>query len=339
MKTGLLGAGGRGIQHAKALNASPRIDFIAVCDLDIARAQRIGAQFDIEPYDSAKEMLEREDIESVVIVTEAKDHANLSIQVLEAGKHVMCEKPMSNSVQAAQRMLEAARSSGLKAAIGYQRRFDPFFWTMKKIAHKLDPIQITLTRQRGLFLQRYLRSGSTYGIMDDACHHVDLANWLIGQTPKTVSGSFRTGVFTPTNAIDTANIQIEYGNNKDVRTANVITSMGGVGLQNFCQLVGKKGNAERQDSESIKITEIRYDEEAGEEKQRQLTKTRRVDCERINGGDPTQALEAAFADYVQGRPSEIANFHHGFETLLVLEAAFQSAKKCTKVSIAEVRPS
>lgn len=327
------------MQHARALKASPRIDFVAGCDLDLARARKIGNQFDVEPYQNAAEMLERDDLESVVIVTEAKDHASLSIQALEAGKHVMCEKPIADSIEAAHRMLEAARSSGLKAAVGYQRRFDPFFWTMKKISRQLDPIQITITRQRGLFMQKYLRPGSAYGIMDGACHEVDLANWLIGQSPTNVCASFRSGVFTPTDAIDTASIQVEYGSKNDVRTANVMASMGGAGMRNFCHLVGRNGNAERQDGGGIKVTRVRYDEEAGREKERQVTTTNTIGYERVNGGDSTQALETAFADHVQGRPSEIATFEHGFEALLVLEAAFLSAHRGDRVNVAEMGPS
>ncbi len=325
------------MNHARALAASPRIDFSAICDLDAARAQKAAEKHDVDAYTSTEEMLEQ-DIESVVIVTQARNHAKLSIQALEAGKNVLCEKPIADSIENGYKMVKAARSSGLKAAIGYQRRFDPMFWTMKKVSRDLDPLQITLTGQRGIFLEKYLRPGSAYGIMDAACHQIDLVNWLIGRSPTAVSGSIRSGIFTPTDAIDTASVQIEYGPENDERTGNVIVSMGGPGLTNFCHLVGKNGNAEGDGDKNIKITSVTFDENAGREKERQVTEGRLVEHDVLSDGNSTMALEEAFTDCVQGEASEIATFQDGLDALLVLEATSISSKRGDKVDLQDMLP-
>jgi len=321
------------MHHASALSESPGINFLAVCDLDFDRAKEAAEKYRVEAYGNVEEMLARKDLESVVIVTQAKDHAELSIQALEAGKNVLCEKPLADSLEAAHRMLEAAESSGLKAAVGYQRRFDPSFWTLKRIARELDPLQVILTGQRGIFLEKYLRSGSAYGIMDAACHQVDLVNWLIGISPRAVCGSVRSGVFTPTPAIDTVSIQIEYGDVDDKRTGSILASMGGPGLKNFCHVVGKRGNAEIRDDGTIGRRRVTYDEQAGRERERQVTSTDTVDCEVPYKENSTLALESAFADYVRGKETGIATFKDGFEALLVMEATLISSRKATRVNL------
>jgi UDP-N-acetylglucosamine 3-dehydrogenase len=338
MNVGLIGAGMRGIHHANALKESPGIDFLAVCDLDFERAKEVAEKYRVEAYGSVDEMLARKDLESVVIVTQAKDHAELSIRALEAGKHVLCEKPIADCIEDAYRMLDATESSGLKAAVGFQRRFDPCFWTLKRIAQELDPLQVTLTGQRGIFLEKYLRSGSAYGIMDAACHQVDLVNWLIGRPPRAVCGSVRSGVFTPTAALDTISIQIEYGDEDDKRTGNILASMGGPGLKNFCHVVGKGGNAEIRDDGTIGMRRVTYDDRAGGEKERQVTSTSAVDCEVPYSSDATLALESAFADYVRGKETGIATFKDGFEALLILEATLVSSRKATKVKLMDLIP-
>jgi predicted dehydrogenase len=338
MNTGLIGAGVRGMHHANALTESPSIDFLAVCDLDFNRTKEAAEKYWVDAYDSVDEMLARSDLESVVIVTQAKDHAELSIKALEAGKNVLCEKPIADSIEDAHRMLKAAESSGLKASIGYQRRFDPCFWTLKRIAQELDPLQVTLTGQRGIFLEKYLRSGSAYGIMDAACHQIDLVNWLIGLSPKAVCGNVRSGVFTPTAAIDTVSIHIEYGDGDDKRAGNVVASMGGPGLNNFCHVVGKRGNAEIREDGTIRVTRITYDDRAGGEKERQVTRTSTVDCEAPYGGNSTVALESAFADYVRGKETGIATFKDGLEALLILEATLISSRKAARVNLLDLIP-
>jgi len=338
MKTGLIGAGGRGMRHAKALKESSKTDFLAVCDLDFDRAERLAEGFGVEAYGSAEEMLDQEDLESVVVVTQVKDHADLSIQVLESGKNVLCEKPIADSIEAGHRMLRAAESSGLKAAIGYQRRFEPRFWTLKSIARDLDPIQIVLTGQRGIFLEKYLRPGSAYGIMDAACHQIDLVNWLMGRSPRAVCGSINRGLFTPTAAIDTASIQIHYGEGEDRRTGNVMATMGGPGMDNFCHLIGKAGNAQIGGDGAVRMTNVKYDDSAGVEKERQVTSTLTVDCDVLSGGDSTRALVEAFADHVGGKETGIATFKDGFDALLVLEAASISSQDDVKVDLLDLVP-
>jgi predicted dehydrogenase len=338
MNTGLIGAGVRGICHAGALKGNPEIDFLAVCDLDLDRAEEAAKRYQVEAYNSVEEMLARKDLESVVIATQAKDHAELSIRALEAGKNVLCEKPIADSIEAAYRMVEVAESSGPKAAMGYQRRFEPCFWTLRGIARELDPLQVTLTGQRGIFLERYLRPGSAYGIMDAACHQIDLVNWLVGRSPNAVYGSVRTNIFTPTSAIDAVSIQIEYGDEDDRRTGNMVASMGGPKMNNFCHVVGKEGNAEIREDGRIWMTKVTYDDQAGVEKERQVTSTRTVDCGASNGGDATPALESAFADHVHGKETGIATFKDGLEALLILEAAVVSSRKGARVDLTDLIP-
>lgn len=338
----LIGCGGRGLRHAENLRSSPRLNFLAVCDMDEEKVEKAAQKFDVKPYTDSSELLKQKELEAVVIVTQAKHHAPLSIEALEAGKHVLCEKPIADSLKAGHEMLKAVGKTGLKGVIGYQNRFTPFYHTLKKVSCELEPVQVMLTSQRGIFLEKYLLEGSSYGILDGATHSIDIVNWLIGFAPKSVFGSLRHRTFTNTGAIDTLSIQIEYGDKSDLRVGNIIASMGGPGLNNVCQVVGKKGNAQRGNGGNIKVTDISFSEKAGKEKDRQKSSSRIIECEALSGSDPTMSLQEAFADYIQGEGTEnepgVATFQDGFNALLVAEAAVLSHKRDREINLADIIP-
>ncbi len=195
VKIGITGAG-IGQVHARGFRTSPDAEIIAVCDLNRARAQKMADEYGIpEVYTDHQEMLERANIDAVSICTPNSLHAPQVIAAFEAGKHILCEKPLSiNAVEGA-KMVEAGKRSGKVFMMGFNNRFrgdttylkqlieqgelgDIYYaktgWVRRKCLHWLS----------GWFSTKSLSGGGP--LIDIGVHVLDLTLWLMGN-PKPVS--------------------------------------------------------------------------------------------------------------------------------------------------------
>jgi UDP-N-acetyl-2-amino-2-deoxyglucuronate dehydrogenase len=130
----MIGCGGIGRCHAAGLQRSPNVRFVAVVDMFEDRVRSFQQRFGAESYyTDAAEMLERDDIQMVVVATAPNAHAPLAIQALEAGKHVMVQKPMALTLEECDRMIAVARANGRKLMNCYVRYFHPAYYTAKQL--------------------------------------------------------------------------------------------------------------------------------------------------------------------------------------------------------------
>jgi predicted dehydrogenase len=337
----LIGYGGRGQNHAQAIEKCPSTNLAAVCDALESKAEEAREAYGVETYSDVDRMLQRKDIEAVAVVAQAPLHAPLAKKVLKSGKHVLCEKPIASNIKQAVEMVKTAEDTGLKTAICYQQRFYPFYHTMKDIAEELEPLEILATGHRGIFLQKYLKEGSAYGILDTVTHTVDIVNWFMGKQPLSVYAVLRQGIYTNTDAYDFACLHINYGDKEDIRVGNIISSMAGVDFKNTFQLIGKKGNALQKDEKNIKVVEISFSEDYGIEQKRQKGQTKNVRVKKMTSmNDATLNLYEAFANYIQDKGTSrelgLATFKDGLNSLLVVEAAVQSYKKGREIKVKEI---
>ena len=113
LRIAVIGAGYWGPNLVRNFRNSPAWDLVAVCDLDPARAAKvIGDRSTIEVETDVTRLLQRDDIDAVAIATPARTHAALAIAALEAGKHVLVEKPLASTLGDARRMVQAAEDNG-----------------------------------------------------------------------------------------------------------------------------------------------------------------------------------------------------------------------------------
>ena len=126
VKVGIIGCGGiANGKHMPSLKAVKGVEMVAFCDIIEERAVKAAAEYgteDAKVYTDYKELLKDKDIEVVHVLTPNRSHSFITVDALEAGKHVMCEKPMAKTYADAQKMLEAAKRTGKKLTIGYQAR-------------------------------------------------------------------------------------------------------------------------------------------------------------------------------------------------------------------------
>ena len=129
VNVGIIGCGGiANNKHMPSLQAIPNVRMVAFCDIIPERAVKAAEKFgteDAKTYTDYKELLKDESIEVVHVLTPNKEHADITVDALYAGKHVMCEKPMAKTAADARRMVEAAKTTGKKLTIGYQHRQKP----------------------------------------------------------------------------------------------------------------------------------------------------------------------------------------------------------------------
>ncbi len=122
IKVGIIGCGSiANRKHMPALQLVEDCEMVAFCDLVEQRAQDAAMTYGAENakvYTDYKALLQNEEVEVVHVCTPNCSHCVISVAALQAGKHVMCEKPMALSSQEAEEMLEAAKRTGKKLTIG-----------------------------------------------------------------------------------------------------------------------------------------------------------------------------------------------------------------------------
>ena len=141
VRVGLLGFGAIGAEHAAAIDAVGGLRLVAVCDgnqarLSIAQEQSPHAKLTT----SADELLNDPDIDLIVVSTPPSTHAEWALRALDAGKHVVLEKPMALTATECDAVLARAESRGLTALVYQNRRFDPDFRTLVDLSPQLGEI-------------------------------------------------------------------------------------------------------------------------------------------------------------------------------------------------------
>lgn len=189
LKVGLIGCGNIGAGgHLPAYAHIPEAELVAVCDIVTERANQAAQISGATSYTDYRQLLEREDIEMVDICLPTNLHAQAAVAAMEAGKHVLCEKPMAHTLEAARAMIEAVRANGVKLMIGHVRRFDHRYASIKAQldAGKVgEPVFIRRAERQFLpfppdaWQWDPKRGGGV--ILDIGVHVTDMFRWLFGE--------------------------------------------------------------------------------------------------------------------------------------------------------------
>ncbi|AMR06221.1 dehydrogenase (plasmid) [Bacillus thuringiensis] len=124
LKVGIIGCGSIAQhRHLPEYEANPYVQIVAVCDSNKKRAKEIANNYGVNMYTDYNELINCEELDAVSVCTPNHLHASISIAALQAGIHVLCEKPMATSKADAEMMIGAAEKSGKKLMIGHNQRF------------------------------------------------------------------------------------------------------------------------------------------------------------------------------------------------------------------------
>jgi predicted dehydrogenase len=135
LRVGLIGAGRWAhMAHLPGWTRDPRVELVAVCDVEPERAEEAAHEYEIPEWtDDARSVLERDDVDVLDIVTGDHSHFELTMAGLEAGKHVLVEKPVAHDFRDTLRARDLAASKGLKTKVGFTFRYSPAVRYMKEL--------------------------------------------------------------------------------------------------------------------------------------------------------------------------------------------------------------
>lgn len=202
LKLGIIGCGG--IAHGKhlpSLSKLKNVELVAFCDIEVEKAEKTAKQYGTESakvYEDYQELLKDESIDVIHVLTPNISHAEISIASMEAGKHVLCEKPMAKTSEEARQMVEVAKRTGKKLTIGYNNRFRPDSQHLHKITSRGDLGEIYFAKAHairrravptwGVFLDEEKQGGGP--LIDIGTHALDLTLWMMDNyKPKSVMGN------------------------------------------------------------------------------------------------------------------------------------------------------
>ncbi len=192
---------GMGYGRARLCTQTPATRLVAVCDIDDGRGRKAAEEFSVPWITNYDELLERDEVDVVMIMTPSGIHGEQAVAAARAGKHVITTKPMEVTLEACDAMIQACEEAGVMLAVDFGLRYDPAFRRMARVVEagllgKLILVEARLKWFRG---DEYYegwhgtwRFDGGGALMNQTVHLVDVVCWLGGPVAE-VNG--RMGVF------------------------------------------------------------------------------------------------------------------------------------------------
>src|SRR5438132_7894713 len=130
---GVIGTGFWGENQVRVVNQSPMADLGAVCEKDQKRAKEIGNKYRVQWYTDLSKFLRLPTLDAVTVCTPTKTHLRVGSLAIEAGKHLLVEKPMTGEERSAEKLVKSATKAGVKLLLGCIERFNPVVRAVKKM--------------------------------------------------------------------------------------------------------------------------------------------------------------------------------------------------------------
>lgn len=214
IRVGVIGCGSIAQhRHLPEYKSNKNVEIVAVCDINEERAQAVAEKYGVKAYTNYEELVSSGLVDVVSVCTPNYLHAPISIAALNAGLHVLCEKPMATSKQEAEEMIAAAKESGKKLMIGHNQRFVPSHQKARKLIESGEigkiysfrtafghggPEGWSVDGKESWFFQK---EKAFVGAMGDlGVHKTDLLRFVLGEEITEV------GSFVETNAKDYADV-------------------------------------------------------------------------------------------------------------------------------------
>lgn len=202
VKIAVIGAGRMGKLHARVLSEMPDVELAGVCDSNAELAASVAAQRNCPAFSSVAELVDR--VDAAVIAVPTVHHLAVALPLVEAGKSVLIEKPLTGNADDGQTLIEAARKSGAVVQVGHTERFNPAVVAMKKYAirpkfiesHRISPFTF--------------RSADVGVVLDMMIHDIDIVLMLAGD--HNITDVQAVGVNVIGDTEDIANARVSFAN-------------------------------------------------------------------------------------------------------------------------------
>ncbi|MDA9920345.1 Gfo/Idh/MocA family oxidoreductase [bacterium] len=249
----LVGCGRISKRHGELLgeNQISGARLVAVCDKVLSKAQFIGKKYSIPAYIDMHEMMKTESIDVVVVLTESGLHAQHTTELAPYGAHIMVEKPMALTLDDADKMIEACDTYGVKLFVVKQNRFNVPVVQLRKALEQgrfgkliMGTVRVRWCRPQAYYDQDSWRGTWAYdgGVLtNQASHHVDLLEWMLGDVESVFARS-KTAL-VDIEAEDTAVVILKFRNGA-LGVIEATTAIRPKDLEGSLSVLGEKGSVE-----------------------------------------------------------------------------------------------
>jgi predicted dehydrogenase len=199
LKAGVVGVGSLGQHHARIFASLSDVNLVGIADVNRQRGEEIALKYKTEFYPSWESLIEEVDCVSVAVPT--VDHHKVCAAFLDAGRHVLVEKPIAASPGEAQDLIERARRTGSVLQVGHLERCNPAFLTVRKF---ITTPKFFEAHRLGIFVPRSLDIDV---VMDLMIHDLDL---ILSLSKSDIRDIRAVGIPILTEKIDIANVRLEF---------------------------------------------------------------------------------------------------------------------------------
>lgn len=196
-RVALIGCGRISYKHVDGVGKMPNAEIVAVCDNILSKAEKYAQQLKVPAYSDYKEMLEKEKVDVVSVLTPSGMHCEIAIYAMNQGKHVIVEKPMDLRLSRADQMIEAADRNGVRLFVVKQNRFNSAVVKAREALDSgrfgklvLGTVRVRWSRNQAYYNQESWRGTWEFdgGVLtNQASHHIDLLQWFFGDVESVMS--------------------------------------------------------------------------------------------------------------------------------------------------------
>ena len=201
VRCGVVGVGSLGQHHARLYASLPGVELVGVCDADAGRARQVAAEYGTRVFSDPVALAA--EVEALSIVVPTDRHAEVAVAVMEAGAHVLVEKPICASLEEAERVLATAKRTQRLVQVGHIEHFNPVMSYLE--AHVREPLYITADR-----LAPFNPRGTEVGVvLDLMIHDIGIIQQLVKSEIERVDS---VGVRVLSAHEDIANARVQFRN-------------------------------------------------------------------------------------------------------------------------------
>jgi len=216
-RVGIIGAGLQGKRRASVFKEHSESKLVMVSSKNIEDAENISKDFNCEASARWQDIIERDDINTVLICTPPNLHPEMAIAATNAGKHLLCEKPLANTLEEAQRMLESAKNNNVILKCGFNHRHHPAVFKAKELVNEGTISEINFIRcvygicGRPGYEKEWRADSNIVGgghLTEQGIHAIDLFRWFLGDFNR-ISGHIATNFWQTASLEDNAFVILE----------------------------------------------------------------------------------------------------------------------------------
>lgn len=335
---GLIGCGRVAPRHAQSIIQIPEARLVAVADVKPRRAENFAAEYGAAMYYDHRALLERQDIDVVTVCVPSGLHAQVTIDALEAGKHVLVEKPIALTLEDADRMIGLAREKGLNLGVVLQNRYNSPMQQLRRLIDEGGLGRIYL----GNATVRWYRPQSYYeddwhgtwamdggALMNQSIHHIDALQWFMGPVKSAYA---YTATLAHRMEAEDVGVAVLRFHNGALATVEGSTLTWPQNLEGSIALFGERGSVKIDGTALNRITLWKV---AGQlEQEAEILTSQRVDPPSVYGYSHREVIRDFAQALLEGRPPATPG-EEARKSLALVLAMYESARTGREVVLEE----